>query len=68
MKSIFKTLGLEYSSKVASMFALSPSKYVDLLSSTGSSAPVAAVSTTSASAATAEEVQEEESEDADIDF
>lgn len=41
IKAVFEALGLEYSSKVASMFALDRARYVAMLTSTGAPAPSA---------------------------
>lgn len=64
IKSIFDILKLEYSSKIASMFALSRDRYTAMLTSTGAAAPAAATSgVTAAVAAPEEEEVSEESSD-----
>lgn len=68
IKAIFEVLGLEYSSKVASMFALDRSRYAAMLTSTGSPAPSSAPA--GKAAAAEPEVAEKESEESDnvLDF
>lgn len=71
IQAIFKTLGLEFSPKIASFFELTSDKYVSMISNLGSSsAPVAGTATSSSkkeeeAPAAAEK---EESSDANLDF
>ncbi|KAL6122882.1 hypothetical protein NUSPORA_00143 [Nucleospora cyclopteri] len=69
IQKIFNVLELDFSSKLASKFALPTSKYIDLLSCPGIAvAPGAAGATNDAQAEAEEEVKQEESSDADLDF
>lgn len=72
INSVFKTLGLEFSPKIASLFELSADKFSNIISNIGSSsaAPSAGASSSNADAKEAEAAKEveEESDDAVLDF
>lgn len=71
IQAVFESVGLEYSPKIASMFALPAERYGAMLSSVGS-APAAAAATpaaqSSAAPAQKEESADSESGDFEIDF
>lgn len=73
MQAIFKTLGLEFSPKIASFFTLSADKLSSIISNVGGSASAPAATTaTGATSAKAEEAapakEESSSDDAAFDF
>lgn len=72
MQSVFETLGLEFSPKIASYFALSADKYASILSNVGGSAAAPVASGAAAPAGQGKEaakaVVEESSSEGAIDF
>ena len=72
MKSVFDILNIEFSPKIASMFAFSKDKYASIIASAGAAAPAAEAPASAASSAptkaAAPAPKEEESEGMELDF
>jgi len=72
IQAVFKTLGLEFSGKTASYFALSADKYASMISNIGGGAPCAQAGGAAASGASSASApapkEEEESSSAEMAF
>lgn len=68
MQAVFKSLGLEFSPKIASFFVLTADKYASMISNIGSSSAPVAASTSVKKEEVAAVEEKESSSDAQLDL